>query len=128
MVTMKCPHKLNELSRHLLRVHGGIAATPDTEDDEGSLFVTQYSFLRKSPIFHLEHVMERDPEVDDKEVLLHFHDFDTMGERSDATIVQIKDIIDAKPVDIDLLSPFEPLVYTVDIPKGKWVCSWRYRS
>lgn len=119
MVSMKNPDKEGELSRYLLFVHGTFPSHCDDEADEGSLLVTQYSFLRKSSIFRLEHVMDRDPEIDDKELLLHFYDFYSMGGEADATIIPINKIIDMRPVGIDLLGPFERLLYTVDIPEGK---------
>ena len=119
MVSMKNPHKEDELSRYLLFVHGTFPAKHDVQDDEGLLLVTQYSFLRKSSIFRLEHVMDRNPELDDKELLLHFHDFHSMGGDADATIIPIKEIIDMNPVSPGSL--FERLLYTVDIPQGKWL-------
>lgn len=118
MVTMKCSQESSEISRYLLYVHSNFPAAPQTPDDEGALLVTQYSFLRKSPIFRFEHVMERNIEVEDNEMLLHFQDFNSMGERNDATFIPIKDLVDVKPVEIDLLGPSERLQYTVDIPSG----------
>lgn len=121
MVTMKSPHNEDELSRYLLFVHRVFPAEPGAQDDEGSLLVTQCSFLRKSSIFRLEHVMDRNPEIDDKELLLHFHDFHSMGGKTDATIIPTKEIIDMVPIGFDLLGPSERLLYTVDIPQGKWI-------
>lgn len=69
-VTVKSPHK-DELSRYLLFMHGTFLAKCVTQKGEGSLLVTQYSFLRKSSIFRLEYVMDRDSEIDDKELQLH---------------------------------------------------------
>lgn len=115
---IKHPQESKEHSCYLLYLHGNLPPVPNTEGDEGSLVATQFSFLHESPIFGLEHVMEKNTDIYDKEVLLHFHDFRFMGEKNDATIVPIKDIINVKQVEIDLLGPSERLVYTRDIPSG----------
>lgn len=118
VVTIKCADDPSEESQYLLCVHGNFPARPDIPDDEGGLLVTQYSFLRRSPIFHFDHVMERNTGADDKEMLLHFQDFESMGERNDAAVMWIKDIVDVRPAEINLLGPFERMQYTVDVPSG----------
>lgn len=116
---MKSVHGSGEESRYLLRVQGIFPPqNADDQQDEGKLLATQYSFLCRSPFFTPEEDSERDPELDDKELLLHFKNFDCMGERHDATLIPIKDITDAKPVEINLLGPFGTLQYIVDLPEG----------
>ncbi|RJE21447.1 hypothetical protein PHISCL_06228, partial [Aspergillus sclerotialis] len=113
---MKHPVEANEHSCYMLHLHGNFPPVPNIEGDEGSLVATQFSFLHESTIFGLEHVMENNAHIYDKEVLLHFHDFRFMGEKNDATIIPIKDIINVKHVEMDLLGPSERLVYTIDVP------------
>lgn len=116
---MKSMHE-HETMRYVLHVRGIFPPASESPEDEGSLLATQYSFLRRTPVFRLEHVMERISNIDDKELLLHFQDFDSMGERNDATVIPVKDIIDVNLVEIDQLGPFERLQYTVDIPDGEY--------
>lgn len=120
MVIMKCTHRQHETLRYMLHVRSIFPAGSDNPEDECSLLVTQCSFLRRTPVSRFEHVMDRSLQINGKELLLHFQDFDSMGERNDATIIPIKDIIDVKPVEIDLLGPLERLQYRVDIPRGEY--------
>lgn len=95
---------------YILRVHGIIPASEFApQEDEGQIVATQYSFLNRS--VHLKEISATEQEISQKELLLHFKDFECMGERFDATLVPICDI-----VEVYVLGPYDTLQYVVDIP------------
>lgn len=106
---MKSSDESNEHFRYVLYLRANFAPVPNVEGDEGSLLVTQFSYLHESSIFRLEHVMERNTDLYDKELLLHFHNFRSMGEENDATVIPVQDIVSVQQVEINLLGPRERL-------------------
>src|SRR5436190_20295752 len=78
---------------YVIFVHDILYQVADVETKFSHLVVTKYSFLGSAPLFQI-HESSRDREVvmSDREVLLHFSDFDKMGERADAEVMQVDDI------------------------------------
>ncbi|OJJ32881.1 hypothetical protein ASPWEDRAFT_42920 [Aspergillus wentii DTO 134E9] len=116
-VTMKSQFVPVDSCRHILRIHG-IYSANKSGSQEGKILATQYSFLRRSPIFMLENALKGHPEIDEKELLLHFNDVDFMGQKNDASLIPIENITDVDFVRMDLLGPAEAVQYTVDVTEG----------
>ncbi|KAF7588863.1 hypothetical protein BBP40_005081 [Aspergillus hancockii] len=109
-VIMDNPSAPGKTSRYIIRIHNIYPASNADAGKEGTLLVTQYSFLRKSPIFHWDKVVEHHPEFSEKELLLHFRDFDSMGNRQDAILLPVHKLVEAELVELDLQ-------YTVEAPE-----------
>jgi hypothetical protein len=95
---------------HIIFVH-------DIRYDDGSdtrsyyLLVTKYSVLTLMYPFQAKRSSGyRDVAINDKELLLHFEDFNKMGMRDDAEVIQLNDIAYAE----DLTSGFETTSDNVD--------------
>lgn len=78
----------------------------------------------------LENALKGHPEIDEKELLLHFNDVDFMGQKNDARLIAIEDITVVNAVGLDLLGPSEAVQYTVDVAEGKCTayCLMRYNG
>jgi hypothetical protein len=75
------------------------------------LMVTKYSFLRSAYPFHAQQSSrENEVAISNRELLLHFEDFDKMGKQDDAEVIRLDDIAYAE----DLTSGFENSSDSVD--------------
>lgn len=75
------------------------------------LMVTKYSFLRSAHLFKAQQSsVSNGVAISDRELLLHFEDFDKMGKRDDAEVIRLDDIAYAA----DLTSGFEVSSESVD--------------
>ena len=78
-----------------LRIHGIYLPNQLGTDDEGSLLVSRYSFNNLSPIMDIS---GEDYAIN--EVYLEFKEFDSMGQRQDASLLPIKRIVDPQSVEL----------------------------
>ena len=66
------------------------------------LLVTKYSFLRSAHPFHsLQSSRDNGEAMSDRELLLHFEDFNRMGKRDDAELIRLDDIAYAEALTVD---------------------------
>jgi hypothetical protein len=82
---------------HVILIHD--IQYQDEEPDVGTSFllVTKFSFLAATYPFNLDcsHA-DRNRTTRDKELLLHFEDFNNMGLPADAEVIKIEDIVHAE--------------------------------
>jgi hypothetical protein len=100
-----------ESLEYIIFVHDIYCEDGNSDARSYHFIVTKYSFLRSAHPFHAQQSL-RDNEVaiSNRELLLHFEDFDNMGKRDDAEVIRIDDIVYAE----DLTSGFEISSDSVD--------------
>ena len=82
------------------------------------LLVTKYSFLSAFFALKTNELNQNDDCISERELLLHFADFDSMGERHDATVINVDDITQAwRMTDITSNSHF--VQYVGRKPQGR---------
>jgi hypothetical protein len=77
------------------RVHDFVASLNEDSTKGYSLLVTKYSFLASTFPFDRHDPLGED-RLSDRELLLHFDDFDTMGTRADAELIEIRAVVHAE--------------------------------
>lgn len=112
-----------DTTRYILYVHGVIPPQQQQgggggADDEGSLVVTMFSFLRTTSLCLFHVGLAGDEQIGLRELLLHYWNFENMGQRQDAVVIPTRDIVIVEPVAARMLSTFEDVAYTVDVPPG----------
>lgn len=92
--------------------------TQQNENGETQFFLlaTRYSFLDLTHPF--SSLQKPVLSINRKELLLHFTDFDTMGERQDAEIIPINEIIEARNLEFEPAPNADPVQLSVDAPAG----------
>jgi hypothetical protein len=88
----------------------------ENEETQCYLSVSRYSFLESTHPFSL--ARKSAGSIDRKELLLHFTDFDTMGERQDAEIIPINEIIEARNLEFEPAPNVDPVQLLADAPAG----------
>ena len=58
------------------------------------------------------------PGTSEKELLLHFRNFSSMGQEEDAEVVNVKEIIKTEWLPDDENAPFDIVEYRTSVPKG----------
>ncbi len=83
------------------------------------LTVTKYSFLRSVHPFHAQQ-SSRDNKaaISNRELLLHFEDFDKMGKRDDAEVIRLDDIASAEALPSGLEISADIVDHVVWPPSG----------
>ncbi|KAF9885418.1 hypothetical protein FE257_012940 [Aspergillus nanangensis] len=99
------------LYHRILFIHGIYPPINSEEGDEGAVLASQYSFLHDSRIFSAKENSENCPSPHEKELYLHFNDFDSMGQKHDASEIPIQKIIAIETVN--------RLHLTRNIPSGE---------
>jgi len=79
------------------------------------LLVTKYSLLKTSFWFSGDHNVA----ISDREVLLHFEDFDKMGKQDDAETIQVDDIAYAEGLAIKSNHVSDSVEHVVRPPPGE---------
>lgn len=83
------------------------------------LVVSKYSFLKLSTLFNpCVNKSEAAKLFSDRELLLHFQDFDTMGQIEDAEIIRLSDISHAKDPEIHPSSAADTVEHIPQSPDG----------
>ena len=77
------------------------------------LLVSKYSFLKSSTLFDIGTEV-----AGNQELLLHFGDFGSMGERQDAEIIDVSDIIHAQDLESNPSSSADIVEHTGPCPPG----------
>lgn len=88
----------------------------ETDETQFYLLATRYSFLESTRPFSW--TKNSAGSTNRKELLLHFTDFETMGERQDAEIIPINKIMEAKSLEHEPASNADPVQLAVDAPAG----------
>ena len=95
-------------------------------DDRGAqnydLLVTKYSVLKSTYPFQAE-VSADNTGIDEKELLLHFGDFERMGTRDDAEILHVQDICSARDFVLGTEMSSDGVDYVLRPPLGESNCS-----
>jgi hypothetical protein len=97
--------------KYIIFVHD-IGCIDDASDAESyHLLVTKYTFLASTYPFQAQQPLrDRDVALSDRELLLHFGDFNKMGKQDDAELIRPDDIVYAE----DLTSSFGTSADAVD--------------
>lgn len=83
------------------------------------LVVSKYSFFKSSTLFNpCLNKTEAVKSIGDRELLLHFQDFWTMGQRQDAEIMRISDISYAKDVETNITSSADTVEHISHLSEG----------
>lgn len=97
-------------------VHRILYEQNEDEKPQFYLLASRYSFLESlHPISSATQLFRP---ITRKELLLHFTDFDTMGERQDAEIIPISQIIAAKNLEFEPTTYVDPVQSVVHAPAG----------
>jgi hypothetical protein len=76
-----------QISRHILYIHDILINTEDSQCAL-QLVVTKYSFLAT----HRAFAANTNAAISDRELIVHFNEFDHMAERIDAEVINLQDI------------------------------------
>ncbi|OCL12388.1 hypothetical protein AOQ84DRAFT_373147 [Glonium stellatum] len=101
-IQVPSPHGVGEVQENVVFIHD-IACSGQTKEDKAYyLLVSKYSFLGSSPPFNrYQCVGENAKRISERELLLHFGDFRTMGERQDAEFIRVGNIRHARDVEME---------------------------
>lgn len=97
-------------------IHRIYKQSNENEETRFYLLATRYSFLDLTHPF--SSVQKPVGSVNRKELLLHFTDFDTMGERQDAEIIPLNEIIEARNLEFEPAPNADPVQLAADAPTG----------
>ncbi|KAI9878014.1 MAG: hypothetical protein M1830_002172 [Pleopsidium flavum] len=109
-----------ESSISILKVHGIICPEPDEVETGYRLLVSRYSFLATSPL-HRICATVGEAKAAEKELVLHFDNFDWMGQKLDAELLPIDKIHCAKRLNVDSEGPLDPVMHVIRAPEGQFV-------
>ena len=83
------------------------------------LMVTKYSSLGSTHPFHAQQSWrDNEAAISNRELLLHFEDFDKMGTRDDAEVIRLDDIAHAKGLTSDFEISSDSVDHVVRPPSG----------
>jgi hypothetical protein len=89
------------------------------ENTQYQLVVSKYSFLKSSSVFRpYPGKPEATNPITERELLLHFQDFSTMGLKQDAEIIPISDISRAEDIKRCPNGPADAVEHILQLPEG----------
>jgi len=100
-------------------IHNILRIEPEDGIKSFALVVSLYSFLQSTPPFSSkQHSANTAISINRKELLLHFGDFETMGERQDAEIIFVDDILQAQDLEFTPAGPQDPVQHLTRVPES----------
>lgn len=105
-----------ETTESVAFIHRILYKQHEDEKTQVYLLVSRYSFLES---FHLNSsATQLFGLINRKELLLHFTDFDTMGELQDAELIPTSQIIEVRNLEFELAPDAEPVRSVAHAPAG----------
>lgn len=117
-VELRSADSVGYSSTCVLMIHGIFCSKSDELETDYSLLVSRYSFLSTSPLYQKSSTTLEDKAAEN-ELVLHFRDFETMGQKQDAESISASDFGSAFELDIDPEGEADPVVHVVKAPEGQ---------
>lgn len=107
-------------SEHPVLIHNILYTEDEVRLDTTYLLVTKYSTMRSTFLFQNRATTTTSPvPQEDKELLLHFEDFDKMGLQDDAELVKLDEITHVSRLFSDTENDY--VKYVRRTPTGKYI-------
>ena len=118
-VTMGSADLWGDSSQYILKIHGIVRSSPDDPEPRCGLVVSRYSALLRSPLYKkCQTTIEA--EASEKELVLHFGIFKSMGQEQDAEYLSFDDIKEAQSLEVDSEGTENPVEHVAEAPEGRF--------
>lgn len=112
-MTLRSVNLWGDSSIYILKIHSIVCPSPDEVELGYGLIVSRYSPLLTSPL-HRRCQRTSDEEASERELVLHFESFESMGQKQDAEL----NIEAVQMLDVDLDETEGPVVHVIRAPEG----------
>lgn len=118
-MTLRSANLWGDSSIFVLKIHSIVCPSQDEIDLGYGLIVSRYSPLLTSPLYQkCQTKNEEGPS--DKELVLHFENFESMGHKQDAEYLSVDNIEVVQGLDTDLDEREDPVMHVSKAPEGQF--------
>lgn len=121
-MTLRSANLWGDSSISILKVHSIVCPSQDEIEIGYGLIVSRYSPLLTSPL-HRKCQRTSEKEASERELVLHFDDFESMGQKQDAEFLSVDNIEVVQGLDVDLDETEGPVVHVTKAPEGWFTIS-----